>query len=68
MQKRARRDPHLREFQAWKLTVNGTRGVIACLRDKDDEAFRDELAFTDFPLEEVMVYLQDGVLHLPSEG
>ncbi|MBV9068509.1 MAG: hypothetical protein JO093_13645 [Acidobacteria bacterium] len=68
MQKRARRDSQLREFQAWKLTVNGTRGVIACLRDKDDEAFRDELPFTDFPLAEITLYLQDGVLYLPSEG
>jgi hypothetical protein len=68
MQKRARRDRELREFQAWKLTVNGTRGVIACLRDKDDEAFRDELPFTDFPLAEITLYLQDGVLYLPGEG
>ena len=68
MQKRARRDWKLREFQAWKLTVTGTRGVIACLRDKDDEAFHDELPFTDFPLPEITLYLQDGVLYLPSEG
>jgi hypothetical protein len=68
MQKRARRDPALREFQAWRLNVTGTRGTIACLRDKDDEAFRDELAFTDFPLPEITLFLADGVLYLPSEG
>jgi len=68
MQKRARRDPMLREFQGWKLTVSGTRGVIACLRDKDDEAFRDELPFTDFPLQEITLHLSNGVLHLPSEA
>lgn len=68
MQKRARRDPMLREFQAWKLKVSDKRGAIVCLRDKDDEAFRDELPFTDFPLAEITLYLQDGVLYLPSEG
>jgi Family of unknown function (DUF6876) len=67
MQKRVRRDPALREFQVWRLCVNGTRGVIACLRDRDDEAFRDELPFTDFPLPEITLYLSDGVLYLPSE-
>ena len=68
VEKRARRDPMLREFQAWKLKVSDKRGVIVCLRDKDDEAFRDELPFTDFPLPEITVYLQDGVLYLPGEG
>jgi hypothetical protein len=68
MQKRARRDLDLCEFQAWKLTLSGTRGVIACLRDKEDEAFRDELPFTDFPLAEITLYLKDGVLYLPGEG
>jgi hypothetical protein len=68
MQKRARRDPALHEFQAWKLTVSGTRGVIACLRDKDDEAFRDVVPFTDFPLPEITLYLANSVLYLPGEG
>ena len=68
MQKRARRDPALREFQAWRLTVSEKRGMIACLRDEDDEAFVDELPFTDFPLPEITLYLSNGVLHLPSEA
>ncbi len=68
MQKRARRDPALRDLQAWQLTVRGSRGVIACLRAANDEAFHDELPFTDFALREVTLYLADGVLYLPSEG
>src|SRR5260221_13568451 len=68
MQKRARRDKALREFQSWRLTVSGTRGVIACLRDDADEAFRDELSFTDFPLPEITLHLAGGVLYLPGEG
>ena len=66
-QKRARRDPRLREFQAWKLTVTDKRAVISCLRDTDDEAFREEIPFTDFPLAEVTLYLVNRVLYLPSE-
>lgn len=68
MQKRARRDPALRDFQAWRLTVSDRRGVLACLRKQNDEAFRDELPFTDFSLPEITLYLADGVLYLPSEG
>lgn len=68
MQKRARRDPALREFQAWRLTVSANRGVIACLRKTGEEVFRDELPFTDFPLAEITLHLVDGVLYLPSEG
>jgi hypothetical protein len=67
-QKRARRDPKLREFQAWSLTVTDKRAVISCLRDTDDEAFREEIPFTDFPLAEVTLYLVNRVLYLPSEG
>jgi Family of unknown function (DUF6876) len=68
MQKHARRDPALRDFQAWQLTVQGSRGVITCLRAASDEAFHDELPFTDFPLREVTLYLAESVLYLPSEG
>src|SRR5438874_11143914 len=64
MQKRARRDPSLREFQSWRLTVTGTHGVIACHRTGNVEAFRDELPFTDFPLTEITLHLEDGVLYL----
>ena len=66
-QKRARKDRRLREFQAWKLTVSEKRAVVACLRDTDDEAFREEIPFTDFPLPEVTLYLEDNVVYLPSE-
>lgn len=68
MQKRARRDEALREFQAWRLTVHDRRGTIACLRKTGEEVFGDELSFTDFPLAEITLYLVDGVLYLPSEG
>src|SRR5205085_9108932 len=66
MQKRARRDRGLREFQAWKLKVSDKRGVIVCLRDKDDEAFRDELPFTDFPLPHITIYRQACAVYLPG--
>lgn len=66
-QKRARREKPLRVFQAWHLTVNGTRAVLACLTRDGVEVFGEEIAFTAFPLGEVALHLEDGVLRLPWE-
>ncbi len=57
----------LRDFQFWKLVVTGTSAVAICYRDIDDEAFRQEIKFTDFPLPEISLYVEGGVLLLPSE-
>ena len=55
-------------MQFWKLTVNPDRSaVLICERDSDDVAVTQEIPFTDFPLELVTIYCQDGVLLLPSE-
>jgi hypothetical protein len=68
-QKRARKDRMLRDFQIWELRVDLTAhtAVAVCLRDTSDEAFRQTIAFTDFPLETVRVYLENETLSLPSE-
>lgn len=68
-QKRARRDSKLRDFQLWEIRVDTAkrRGVVICLRDAGDEAFRQHLPLTDFPLPSVKLYLENGVLMLPSE-
>jgi len=67
MQPRALRDRALREFQLWELCINEGRAVLVCLRDSEDEAFRLPLRYADSALDYIRLYLQDGVLMLPSE-
>lgn len=61
-------DPMLQEFQFWKLRVNMDRSaVLTCLRDTDDVMLTQEIEYTDFALDEVRLYLVEGILMLPSE-
>ena len=65
---RVSRDPMLRQIQFWKLTVNDDQSaLLVCERDEGDVAVSQEIPFTDFPLSEVKLYLQNGVVLLPSE-
>ncbi len=66
-QRRALKDVALREFQLWELRITSGKAVVVCLRDSEDEAFRQKLEFADSALDYVRLYLQDGVLMLPSE-
>lgn len=67
-QPQCRKDAMLAEFQLWTLTVNADRSaVVKCERDADDEAFRQEIEFTDFPLREVKLYVCNGVVMLAGE-
>lgn len=64
---RVQNDRMFQQIQFWKLTVNPDRSaVLVCERDSDDVAVTQEIPFTDFPLQSVTIYCQDGVL-LPSE-
>jgi hypothetical protein len=67
-QPRAQRDAWLREFQLWELFVSEDRkALLVCSRDSEDEAFRQEIEFTDFLLDYVRLYVEGGVLLLPTE-
>lgn len=58
----------LQEIQFWKLTVHEDRSAtLICERDQGDVAIEQQIPFTDFPLAEIKLYLQEGVLLLPSE-
>ena len=58
----------LRQVQFWRLKVNpDNSAVLTCERDRDDVVITQKIPFTDFPLEEITLYLCDGVLLLPSE-
>jgi hypothetical protein len=64
-------DTMLHEFQIWRLRADIEKhtGLVECLRDTgpDDVALSQEIEFTDFPLPEISLYLENGVLCLPGE-
>jgi hypothetical protein len=67
-QPRALRDGCLREFQLWELFIREDRSAtLVCSRDSDDEAFRREIEFSDFPMDYVKLYVEQGVVLLPTE-
>jgi hypothetical protein len=64
------RHPSLRDqdFVFWKLAVNPDRSATAIADDGNGrELVRQEIPWTDFPLDEVGLYLTDNTLLLPSE-
>lgn len=60
-------DSMLQEFQIWRLKVDDYSGVLTCERDTDDIFLTENIPYTDFPLKEIKLYLENGVLCLPSE-
>jgi hypothetical protein len=63
-------DPRIQanEFVHWKLTVNADRTAIALADDGNgNEILRQNISFTDFPLDEITLFLTDRTLLLPSE-
>lgn len=64
-------NPNLREFQLWLLTVNENQSaVLACYEDSPstcDPVITQDIPSTDFPLPEIKLYVEYGVLLLPSE-
>lgn len=57
-----------KSFQVWKLTVN-TENESAVVQGNNDTTLivTQEIPYTDFPLEELTLYLMDGVILLPAE-
>ena len=55
-------------FQVWTLTVSMEENS-AVVRGYNDTThiITQEIPFTDFPLDEIKLYLIDGVILLPSE-
>lgn len=55
-------------FQVWKLTVSeDCTAILEATDGNDNQLVRQEIEFTDFPLSEVILYLIDNILLLPSE-
>jgi hypothetical protein len=56
-------------FQLWELRLTEKpKAVLTMRRDTNEpEIVSQEIKYTDFPLDEIKLYLIDGVLLLPSE-
>jgi hypothetical protein len=67
-QPQATKDERLREFQVWSLEIHEDHSAdLICLRDTDDEAFRQHIEYTDFPEMDCKLYVRNNVILLPSE-
>jgi hypothetical protein len=56
------------EFQVWRLSVHADRtAVLTCDPGNHRVVFTKEIAFTDFPLDDIRFYFTDNTILLPSE-
>lgn len=59
---------NLQEFGAWKLMVNEDKSAILVCEDGNyHELYREKIEWTDFPLNKIEAWFENGVLILPSE-
>jgi len=65
LEKEVRKEP----FQVWKLIKDneGNGATLSCDDGNGNIIYMQEIMFTDFPLKEIKLYFQNGVLFLPSE-
>jgi len=63
----ALRDPDLTNFQLWALGRDGVKPVVICLKDSENVAFCLPVPKHDSGLEYVSLYVEMGVLMLPSK-
>ncbi len=55
-------------FQVWILKVKDSQAVLTMQEDTDAPVLvKQEIKYTDFPMDEIKLYLIDGVLLLTSE-
>ncbi len=64
---RALRDPDLTTIQFWELQPIGSRSVLLCMRDSESLVFALPVAEHRSPLDYLGLYVEFGVLMLPSE-
>jgi hypothetical protein len=56
------------EFQFWKLVVRtDNTAMLSCEDGNGHTVFKKRIEYTDFPLDEITLYFQNNVIHLPSE-
>lgn len=55
------------EFIVATLKVNDTKGILTFDDGNDNVVARQVIEYTDFPLNEISFYLENGILMIPSE-
>ena len=56
------------DFQPWIFRVNADRtAVLTCEDGNERVVYRQEIQYTDFPLEEIKFNYCNKIIHLPSE-
>lgn len=68
--KRVRLNQRLQEFQLWILRRSDVDDscTVACFEDSSEPpVLSQNIPYTDFPLREIKLYVENGVLLLPSE-
>ena len=72
-QQKCQKDEMLQDMQFWTLrrtkdsVLRTTEFVLICERDTNDEAFRQEISFSDFPLDEIKIWVENNTMYLPSD-
>ena len=62
--------PKLRsaEFQVWTLTKNnGSTAIVTCEDGNGQSLIQQKIPFTDFEPQEATIWMENGVILLPSE-
>jgi hypothetical protein len=55
-------------IQFWTLNVKDNKATLTCVADKGKpEVIKQEIEYTDFPLDKQEIWVQNGVAMLPSE-
>lgn len=70
LDRRIRGDAMLRDFQLWTLRLHNGGAVLTLRRDSgagQRPVIQQDIDYTDFPLDKVTLYVENGVLLLPSE-
>lgn len=55
------------EFQTYKLTTRPDKTSIVEIGDGNRIIFRQEIEYSDFPLETIDYWFENGICYLPSE-
>jgi len=67
MDRKIRGNPELQEMQVWKLTVKDSVGTLTCEDGNENVVLKKRIPYTDFPLPEIVIWIMNKVMLLPSE-
>lgn len=58
----------LKQFQVWSLKVNDSCGILTCQTDSGvTPSYKQDIPFTNFPLDEIKLYVIENVILLSME-